>query len=365
VRRKWNRKTKGPGPWPTFFAWCPETERFEAFASALTALVGESGLCTVYDFDAETDSEFIVHPAKAVEVIRATYEKYGWQRAEIEFKARSGREITPCVQVHLDRRCYPRQHDQADSALSIAFWAKGFEEGMLLPPELTRLKRKRPSMKMDAGVAWQIAIWDAYDILVRFCTASLAITTGGCGEGWEWGAPITNAGTYHADGYPGRDLALSWMYLYENEPIDLPAGWPLDALRERVEASPPGSSVWIIDEERLAREQVLAALDLPPKVLVEALEAAAAERHPEWETVEWELFRLLGEIQNEIKNAPDNVEMIPVTEEHIRFIEEHTPAYVKRLESGAIVLIAHPDRTLWPLWADALALLGIRPKGSG
>jgi len=52
--------------------------------------------------------------------------------------------------------------------------------------------------------------------------------------------------------------------------------------------------------------------------------------------------------------------MIPVAPEHIRLIEEYTPAYVRRLDNGAVALIAHPNRTLWPLWSEALRLLGIR-----
>jgi hypothetical protein len=33
---------------------------------------------------------------------------------------------------------------------------------------------------------------------------------------------------------------------------------------------------------------------------------------------------------------------------------------VRRLPNGAVMLATHPYRTLWPLWADALGLLGIR-----
>jgi len=62
-----------------------------------------------------------------------------------------------------------------------------------------------------------------------------------------------------------------------------------------------------------------------------------------------------------LTQAPeDKKEALLVTEEHIHFIEEDSPAYVKHLENGALVLYAHPDRTLWPLWSNALRLLGIR-----
>jgi hypothetical protein len=255
--------------------------------------------------------------------------------------------------VHLDRRREP-----GEALLYVGLPHEAFLEGMLLPEKLTLLKRRPPSLAMDAGIAWIIGLGDAADILQRFCTSSPAITTGCCVEGPDWGAPITAAGTYHADGYPGRDLALSWMYLHNKEPIDLAAGWSIDALRERVEASPRESSVWVIDEDRLSREQILTALDLPPKALVEALENAANKLHPKWEAIQWEVADHIKKIQE----APDHEkEMIPVTEEHIQFIEDYTPAYVKHLENGALVLHAHPDRTLWPLWSDALRLLGIRP----
>ncbi|MDC3960050.1 hypothetical protein [Polyangium jinanense] len=309
----------------------------------------------------DDDTEYLLPPEQAAELKRPGYEKYGCNSAQLDdFRAASGRELAFRVNVQLDWKA-----DKfflggcGGSALDIGFWYKGFEEGFLLPAELPRLKHGGPSsLAMEAGVAWKIALIDSYDLLVRFCTASPAITTGGCGEGPDWGAPMTMAGTYHADGYPGRDLALTWMRLHDKERIDLAVNSPLDVLRARVEASPRGSSVWIIDEERLAREQVLAALDLPPKVLIEALEAAQEKLHPTWEAMQWELSRLIDEIG---RSPADEREMIPVTEEHIRFIEEHTPAYVRRLDNGAIVLMAHPDRTLWPLWSDALSLLGIRP----
>jgi hypothetical protein len=32
---------------------------------------------------------------------------------------------------------------------------------------------------------------------------------------------------------------------------------------------------------------------------------------------------------------------------------------MRRLPNGGVLLATHPDRILWPLWADALFLLGI------
>jgi hypothetical protein len=99
-------------------------------------------------------------------------------------------------------------------------------------------------------------------------------------------------------------------------------------------------------------------LALPPKELVAALEAAAARIDPVWKAIEAECTRVLGDLA---KAAADDVETIPLNGDHIRFIQDHSPASVEHLDNGALVLIAHPYRTLWPLWANALALLGIRP----
>ena len=353
MKRKRQRKNTVWKPWPTFLAWCPAARRYDAFTETLVALVGEKGVCEVFDFD-DDDSDFFLPPREAAELIRARYEKGGWQKAHIEFAAPSGRELLLCADVYLDRRREP-----GFALLDVGFWSEPFFEELLLPDKLTRFKHRPSSLAEEAAVAWLIALSDSLDILKRLCTSSPAITVGCCVEGPDWGAPLSAAAaTYHADGYPGRDLALSWMYLHNKEPIDLAAGWSIDTLRERVEASPHGSSIWIVDEDRLGREEILKALDLPPKTLVEGLEAAANKLHPSWEPIQWALADYIVKLQN----APDDQkEMTPVTEEHIRFIEDCTPAYVRHLDNGGLVLHAHPDRTLWPLWADALRLLGIRP----
>jgi hypothetical protein len=47
------------------------------------------------------------------------------------------------------------------------------------------------------------------------------------------------------------------------------------------------------------------------------------------------------------------------TRKHVRFLEQHAPFRVRRLPSGGVVLSTHPFRSLWPLWADALFVLGL------
>jgi hypothetical protein len=101
-------------------------------------------------------------------------------------------------------------------------------------------------------------------------------------------------------------------------------------------------------------------LDVPGKTLVETLDAAANKFHPTWNSMMNAGFgtylQTLDDPQGREKEA------FLVTEEHIQLIEECSPAYVHHLENNALILHAHPDRTLWPLWASALDLLGIRPK---
>jgi hypothetical protein len=198
---------------------------------------------------------------------------------------------------------------------------------------------------------------DLEDIFLRLCTSHPAITTGVCGDDNVWSAPILMAATYHADGCVGRDLALSWMYLHDNERLEPAAGLPLAALRERLEAVPGGSTMSVMDKGTLIREEVLAALALRPDELLEALEAAAVSDN-EWLAVE----PLVHHAIEEAARGAHTVQVHVFTEPHVRFIQAHAPFHVRRLPNGAVLLATHPYRTLWPLWADALDLLGIRAR---
>jgi hypothetical protein len=165
------------------------------------------------------------------------------------------------------------------------------------------------------------------------------------------------AATYHADGCVGRDLALSWIRLHDSERLELAAGLPMDTLRERVEAAPRGARVSVRERGVLTREEVLAALALRADDLLEALDAAAVPDN-EWLTVE----PLAHDAFESAVHGAHTVQVHVFTEPHVRFIQAHAPFHVRRLPNGAVLLATHPYRTLWPLWADALDLLGIRPK---
>ncbi|WP_441293210.1 hypothetical protein ACSRUE_10760 [Sorangium sp. KYC3313] len=65
------------------------------------------------------------------------------------------------------------------------------------------------------------------------------------------------------------------------------------------------------------------------------------------------------EIVNETKAGAPTYEADVTSRKHVQFIERHAPYHVRRLPSGGVVLATHSYRTLWPLWADALFLLGI------
>src|SRR5262249_23616979 len=171
------------------------------------------------------------------------------------------------------------------------------------------------------------------------------------------------------------------------------AGMSMDALMARVEAAPQGAQVGVApdvthvyehhrldyagpkpQDERpthpgvvrvgprahlpgdieLTREQVLAALSTPSATLLEALEASAVP-DDEWRAVE---PLALESIQAKEKGAPTE-EVNVNTGKHTRFIEHHAPYHVRRLPNGGVLLATHPYRTLWPLWTDALFLLGI------
>lgn len=127
-------------------------------------------------------------------------------------------------------------------------------------------------------------------------------------------------------------------------------GWPLHpgAVRR-------GARKRLPTDAELSREEVLAALQVPPALLLEALEASAVPNQ-DWRDAEAIAHRMSdakekGEATSEIY-WPDGT--------HAQFLKHHAPTHVRRLPNGGVLLATHPYRTLWPLWADALLLLGIR-----
>jgi hypothetical protein len=327
---------------PNFFAWCDEEQRLEALVVALSELfaakggsVDENG----FDFPTLSSAEVI----QRIRIDYASNEGLAGERFAVECP--SGRAFDMAGVIRADRHLHA--------------WSGPIKVGSYHLPNCVHLAKMQRSHSLEAAaaVACHVVIVDLEDILLRLCTPHLAITTGVCGGDNIWSAPILMAATYHADGCVGRDLALSWIHLHDNERLELAAGLPLDALRERVEAAPRGATISVRDKGILTREEVLAALALGADVLLEALEAAAVPDN-EWLTVE----PLVQYAIEAARRGAHTVDVFVFTEPHVRFIQHHAPFHVRGLPNGGVMLATHPYRTLWPLWADALDLLGIRPE---
>ncbi len=361
-------------PFPEFGAWFEELHRFDAFWATVSALAHESGQCVI-PADEDDGPRRFVPLAEAHTLLRRQYDR---KRENIvgdtavtsfDFEAPSGRVLRLCASVGVFHNQFTRVPVRCGN------W------GDFFPVEVPHRKYDGVySMEVGAAIAWHVAMLDIYEIVVRLCSSSPAIITGGCIESLACGVPLTNGATYNADAHLARDLALTWLCQYHRShpwlETTFDAGWSINALREAIEAAPPGECVRILDRnDLLTREQALAVLALPPKELLDALEVCAGRRDPAWKAIEADLARVLEHLE---AADPQDLEMVPLPAkrpswpfdtpeftrfmEYSRFLQNHSPASVRRLPSGAVVLFAHPYRTLWPLWADALALLGIRPR---
>ncbi|WP_438033966.1 hypothetical protein [Sorangium sp. So ce204] len=92
--------------------------------------------------------------------------------------------------------------------------------------------------------------------------------------------------------------------------------------------------------------------------LVGALEASAVPDEA-WRAVEPRARELVQELIEEPREGETSYEVNVATGRHVRFIEHHSPYHVRRLPNGGLMLATHPFRTLWPLWSDALFVLGL------
>ncbi|MDI3290779.1 hypothetical protein [Polyangium sp. 15x6] len=259
---------------------------------------------------------------------------------------------------------------------------------------------------VGAAMLARFAQQDIENILRRFCApdASGRVKAGGVTvrdkdrrmEGFWWNAPLELSATYNVDLHVARDVALSWLHLHDGDRVEYVAGLSLDALAARVEAAPKGTTIGLAptmkllidhlgedsdasdheetrglhagairrvprarlpEDEELSREQVLAILQTPPEVLLQALEAAAAVPDEQWAEAE----RRALEALEAAKKAEQKVAIKVDTYAHRCFMERHAPYHVRRLETGGVMIATHCYRHLWPLWSEALRLLGIRP----
>jgi hypothetical protein len=342
---------------PNFYAWCDERQRIDAFATALSLLaMPNHSLHVVMDSDAECKTRSITEATATIRThlvgqTNANVLSQAWLNA-------SERSL------YFGTICCSEESERRDPTGPIAFWPSDSSDFFLFHGNLALGNGPR-SIEAEAAVSWYAIEDDLEDLLVRLCApdSSKRVPTGACTNGWGWEAPVRMCATYNAEANDiARDLALSWVSLHDKASVSWVAGMPLDKLQARVDAAPRGARVEVkgAGQFSLSRETVLKTLSLPGETLLSALEAAAVP-DAAWRAVE-PRAREIMEATSQIKEDYDGPQVWQVdftTRKHVRFLEEHAPFRVCRLPSGGVVLATHPYRSLWPLWADALFVLGL------
>ncbi|WP_438017414.1 hypothetical protein WMF18_42745 [Sorangium sp. So ce315] len=263
--------------------------------------------------------------------------------------------------------CYPEESERRRPFGPLGLKA-GERKWDFYPYEIA-VSRGPRSVEAEAAAACHLVQDDVEDLLLRLCApdANGRVPTGACTGEEDWIAPVEMCATYNANAAElARDLALSWVSLHDKESVSRIAGTSVEALRARVDAAPRGARVPMKGTSELtgslSRETVLKALATPPATLLEALEAAAVPDDA-WSAAEpqaSELLELRRQLEDEAAGEVPPAFWVDITtREHTCFLEEHAPFHVRRLPSGGVVLATHPYRTLWPLWADALFVLGL------
>jgi hypothetical protein len=358
---------------PFFHAWCDDEDRIDALATAASALFHSSGLFDVVSID------------RAVTEVRAAFAADRFVSTSGSAGLRSRSLINFDIEGHRD---------------GSKTWFRGGP--LLLSPDERRdllveriiiaVSAGSRSVEIEAAILAILGQQDIIELLMCLCApgGQSGVTTGACSWSSDWGAPVQACATYHADSTSvARDLALSWIHLHDGDKVQHVAGLSMTALRARVETSARGASVAVagnvdlirsqidrgepriipvrlssvrgaeIDFDgfaELTREAVMQAIDTPPSMLLDALEASA-QPDSEWRSVEADALEIIEAV---VSGAP-TYEVYVNSRKHLQFIQRHAPHRVHRLPNGGVMLATHPYRTLWPLYADALFLLGIMP----
>ncbi len=378
---------------PAFTAWCDNADRAEAFVAALAAL-DEKGAPYGAEFG-ELGAEESTHTLALEDLRMLSRAHLSKKTADIKAYAgvtlRSGQWLEEQLEVRTDARkvwCWEEPME-----LSV------YDASYLFPIRKDLVLGAGPhAAPVEAAAIAVHTQADVEHILIGLCSPDAGlVTTGAASLHGSWVAHLESNATYHADAAAvGRDLAISWVHLHDGYKMGILAGLPLDELAARVEAAPEGARIGVatsfeginmhgmednqtrLDEpqrgyfspllrkgvrpirpgdEGLTREQVLRALATPPNTLLDALEASASALRDDV----WHAAEPLARKAIEMKQAGGPTYEVLHTVEHRRLIEQHAPYHVRRLPKGGVLLATHPFRTLWPLWADALRLLGIRP----
>ncbi|KYF60525.1 hypothetical protein [Sorangium cellulosum] len=342
---------------PYFFAWCDEADRVDAFGAALSALVKVEQ----YSMGAIMRPEAECHTTSVGEVVAKVRAHFGRTDAETYFVASLSYEHF----VHCIMRCYTDESERLKPWGPIHMHPREIEDFTPMHMDLALGSGPR-SVKAEAMLAWHMALEDIDDVLVRLCAPDVSgrVSTGGCTTAWTWLAPVAMCATYNADArYIVRDLALSWVSLHDEDKMSLIAGMSLEALHARVDAAPSGARVTMRDgsgrSTSLSRETVIKALATPPTALLEALEASAEAPDNAWRAAEPRAREIYERTLQSRESGEQVLSRVELTGDHVYFLVDHARFNVRRLPSGGVVLATHPYRTLWPLWADALCLLGM------
>ncbi|MDC3956794.1 hypothetical protein KEG38_23235 [Polyangium jinanense] len=377
-----------------FHAWCEESAKVDAFIAAVLALMGADAYCRPEPPTPGRPRWTGWDDVPVAEVVEILREKFTRKSAALLWGTGRG---ASGEQFWLRMQCHGVDYNVGRWKPEVLLG--GDWQDFPSPEEMRCFEFVLPDgERSPAAEAAYVAMYHqrmCEHALLCVCSPdeSKRVTTGGISSG-RWYAPLEIAGTYHLDGNVARDLVLSWMYIHEGERIEYIAGLPMDALAARIEATPKGTRIGIatnakhrgehivLDMEatntklgwplhpgavrrgarkrlptdvELSREEVLAALQLPPVVLLEALEASAVPDQ-DWRDAE-AIARAMTEAK-EKGGATSEIYWPDGT--HVQFLKHHAPYHVRRLPNGGVLLATHPYRTLWQLWADALNLLGIR-----
>jgi hypothetical protein len=377
---------------PCFYAWCDDADTVYAFVAAVSALNIPGTPCsvTIRRLGPGDTWRHSISLDEGITFIRASFTAGSYVYAYVNIRLSSGNILGPSIACFSEgyRSVYPTEPLHASVGDRADFFARRIEFVIENDPRSVAVEAAAVSIHTQA---------DTEHILLGLCAPDekRRVLTGACSFFLEWVAPLETCATYHANAATiARDLALSWVHLYDGDKTACAAGLSLEALAERVEAAPKGSRIGIVTsldrleaylqrdydatkswptrpprrdlerkgprqigpgDEELTREQVLQALEIAPGTLLDALEAAAIP-DDEWRAA---LPLALEAIEAKKQGAP-TLEIDVSTGKHRRFIEHHAPYHVRRLPNGGVLLATHPYRTLWQLWADALLLLGIR-----
>ena len=376
---------------PLFYAACGARDRVDAFAATLSAFVAPGATCDVWIDLLERGhlARDAISIADAIAEFRAAYGAGVRMAAGVRATLGWGRTIE--FGVHCHDAAFEQRYPRAEP---MGATISDMREVLVWNAKLPIPPGGRSTAAEAALVAMQ-AQRETEDIFLGLCAPDeqSRVVTGAYTLEGDWGAPLEAAASYHGDAQVARDLALSWLYLHDGYTVARGAGLSFDALVARVRAAPVGAQVTVAvdvhhvkEHERkdrdagvrgkpptrpdvvrdgsrarlpgdadLTREQVLAALETPMAALRDALEAAAVP-DDEWRAAEPAALEAI----DAMKQGAPTYEVNVHTGRHTRWIELHAPYHVRRLPNGGVMLATHPYRILWPLWADALTLLGIR-----